>query len=344
MEEPVTQPAASVPPRPLPRLALVELLDADGRVQQAWDVHAWPLRVGRALDNEVVLHDPHVAAHHAWIDLDADGRLVLHALASRNGVRVDEGAATLTLAADQQAALAPLAAWHVGASTLRVRRLEDPLPAERAWHATTGGAPRRLTLLLLAALLAWVAGTLWLENNPDATWENYLPGVLGLAGGLMLWVGAWGLMSKLFTRRFVVLPHLRVALSYLLAIVVVEAVLALAAYMLDWPWASRARELVAWLLIAAMLAHHLRVLLPAQRTRANVAAATLAVAAIGWTMALRWQHTDRLFEELYLATLPPPSWRLAPTQPPQVLIEDLRSLEEPLRARARKDAEKDAEL
>ena len=29
------------------RLAQLELIDADGRVTQAWDVHAWPLRLGR---------------------------------------------------------------------------------------------------------------------------------------------------------------------------------------------------------------------------------------------------------------------------------------------------------
>ena len=70
-----------------PRIAQVELLDGDGRVQRAWDVAAWPLAIGRALDNDLVLHDPHVAAHPARLDLDEQGRLVLCALASRNGVR-----------------------------------------------------------------------------------------------------------------------------------------------------------------------------------------------------------------------------------------------------------------
>lgn len=325
------------------RLAQVELLDADGRVQQAWDVHAWPVHLGRALDNEIVLHEPHAAAHHACLDVDAEGRLAVSVLASRNGLRIDEGAATLTLAEGQRATLAPLATWHLGTSTLRVRRASDPVPDEQAWHPAGGAASRRLTFGVALALLAWAAGTLWLDNTPEASWEAYLPEVVGLAAALGIWVGLWGLASKIFTRRFTVLPHLRVALVYVLAIVLVEAVLALAAYMFDWPWASRARSLASWALAAAMLAHHLRLVLPAHARRASIATALVAVLGLAWTSALHWQRTDRFFAELYMATLPPPAWRLVAAQPPQVLVEELRALEAPLRERARKAAEKDAE-
>lgn len=344
MDEPSTEPAVSqLPTRPPARLALVELLDADGRPQQSWDVHEWPVRVGRALNNEVVLNDPHAAAHHAVLDLDDQGRLVLTAGVSRNGVRVEEKSSTLTLSIEQQAVLSPLALWHIGAATLRVRRLEDPLPLERPWMAPAGPQPRRTTGLLLLALLAWTGGVLWLENDPDATWENYLPGLLTMLGGLGLWVGLWGLLSKLFMRRFVVLPHLRVVLSYVLAIVVLQAAMALGAYALDWPWASRLREPVAWIGASAMLAHHLRLVFPSHAWRASAAAASLAIAGLGWSMAVRWQHADRLFDELYSATLAPPAWRLAPAQPPAALVEDLRGVEAGLLERARKDAEKDAE-
>ena len=50
-------------------LALLEVLDRDGQVRQSYPVLEWPLRIGRALDNDVVLTEPHVAPHHATIDL-----------------------------------------------------------------------------------------------------------------------------------------------------------------------------------------------------------------------------------------------------------------------------------
>ena len=54
-------------------LAIVEVLDRDGQVRHSQRVSAWPLRIGRALDNELSLGDVHVAPHHCVIDVDAEG-------------------------------------------------------------------------------------------------------------------------------------------------------------------------------------------------------------------------------------------------------------------------------
>ena len=343
METPNLPLDAEPPVRPALRLAQIELLDTDGRVQQAWDVAAWPVDLGRALDNQIVLHDPHVAAHHARLDLDADGRLVLLAGASCNGVRIDEGTGALGLESGARAVLAPLATWHLGASRLRVRRPGDALPDELPLSAAVAAPTRRVTLALLAAMLAWAGATLWLESNADGTWEDYLPGLLALLGGLALWSAMWGVATKIFTRHFVLLPHLRIVLTCALAIIAAEAALAVVAFVFDWPWASRARSLVAWALAAVMLAQHLRIVLPTHGRRIGIAVGTVAALGLSWTMAMQWQRTDRLFGELYSATLLPPSWRLASAQPPQVLVDDLRALEAPLLEQARKAAAKDAE-
>jgi hypothetical protein len=336
--EPQTEPL-----RFAPRLAMVELLDADGRVQQAWDVHQWPLRLGRALDNDVVLHDVHAAAYHAVLDVDAQGRVIVTAGPSRNGVRVEEGRSTLTLTSGQQALLAPLAPWHIGTSTLRVRRLNDPLPDERVLSPASAPASRWPTALLLGLTALWTGASLWLENNPDASWERYLPEIAALGGAAALWAGLWGLASKIFNRHFVLMPHLRVLLTYALAIGVCQLALSLLAYATDWAWASRIREVVTWTLSAAMVAHHLRLVLPARARRINLALGAACAIAIVSSMALNWQRTDRFFDELYATTLPPPSWRLAPAQPTDALIDDLRTLEAPLLESARKAAAKDGD-
>lgn len=342
--------------RPAPRLALVELLDADGRVLQALDVLAWPLRIGRALDNELVLHDAHAAAHHATLDLDHDGALRLTAGASRNGLRIEQagpGAArsagsaaaprSLKLVAGERALLLPLVRWHIGASTLRVRRLEDPLPDEEALTALPPASPPWVLPLLALACFAWLAGTLWLDNNPGASWEDYAPPLLAGFAALALWVSVWGLASKLFTRHFTLVPHLRVVLGYALVAMVVDAGLAVLAYMFDWPWASRIRGTVSIGLGAALLAQHVRLVAPGYPRRVNSAFAGMALLTVAVGMAFQWQRNDRAFGELYSATLLPPAWRLANTQAPQALIEELRALQAPLSASAKKAAAKEVE-
>ncbi|HWH73714.1 MAG TPA: FHA domain-containing protein, partial [Methylibium sp.] len=49
-------------------LAMVELLDRDGSVAHRIPVRRWPVTIGRAIDCDVVLDDPHVAAHHARLE------------------------------------------------------------------------------------------------------------------------------------------------------------------------------------------------------------------------------------------------------------------------------------
>ena len=75
-------------------LALLEALDRDGMVRQAWRIDRWPVTIGRALDNDVVLTEPHVAPQHATIDLvpapegAAAASLLVTAGATNNGLRV----------------------------------------------------------------------------------------------------------------------------------------------------------------------------------------------------------------------------------------------------------------
>ncbi len=60
----------------------------DGQPVREQILTALPVRVGRSADNDVVLFDPSVSRHHARIDRDAAGSLVVHDLESRNGVHV----------------------------------------------------------------------------------------------------------------------------------------------------------------------------------------------------------------------------------------------------------------
>ena len=87
-EDDVRSPEATAPglERPGAR-AHIEVLDRDGQIRQSLTVAQWPLRIGRALDNDLVLSDPHVAAHHLHIASTETG-LQLHVDETRNGVQL----------------------------------------------------------------------------------------------------------------------------------------------------------------------------------------------------------------------------------------------------------------
>ena len=108
-------------------LALIEALDRDGHPRQILRVAQWPVRIGRAIDCDLVLDDPHVAALHATLDWRDDG-LHVQPAATVNGVRL--GASVI--APGSSPLLPPSGLLVLGATTLRVRLAGDVLaPVQR---------------------------------------------------------------------------------------------------------------------------------------------------------------------------------------------------------------------
>jgi len=322
--------------RPEERVALIEWLDRDGHVQRGADVHRWPLSLGRALDNTVVLDDPHVAAHHAVLAPDAEGRLQLQALPSLNGVRLD-GRAVPGRAELPQAD----AELQLGATRLRLRTAAAVLAPERALQRARP-APRWRTLAAGLVLLALMLGEAWLDLDPGADYSDWLPLAVGLPVALALWCVAWALLSKLFQHSFDFWGHLRIALPWLLASALVHQLwpLLTAAFALPTLW--MAGPVLEGLPLVLMLRAHLRHILPLRARTVTMAVAALAITGMGFTTALTWHEHDRPVATPYMSTLPMPELRLAGTAPSATLVEDMAPMAERLAlrvAQVRKDDE-----
>src|SRR5438128_261469 len=112
------------------KLAVLELLDRDGHVRQFVPVRQWPVTIGRAIDCDVVLDDPHAAPHHASVT-EVDGSLRLVVDETRNGVLVGRR----RYGAQQTAELEAGDVLEIGSTRLSVRRAADPLAPERSMAA-----------------------------------------------------------------------------------------------------------------------------------------------------------------------------------------------------------------
>ncbi|WP_309626573.1 FHA domain-containing protein [Methylibium sp.] len=317
-----------------PRLGLVELLDRDGAVAHRVPVTRWPVTIGRALDCDVVLDDPHAAAHHATLDggvaSEAGTPATLTVGASRNGLRL-KGA---LLAAGATAQVASGAEWQIGRTRLRLRLAGEALPAELPWAALPPVQLRWLALGL-ALLVAWLLGERWLQSDPGDPLSGYLPVLVGLPFVLGVWCFLWAVGSKLFARHFDFLAHLRWALIVVLVLQAQDALLPLLAFALSWEWLARSGELLNLALASVLVYGHLSLVLPARRQALAVGFMILLVVGSSLKLALNHQRNDRWFAPLYLSTLGPPALRLVPPVSAEQFIDEARALREPLEKRAK---------
>lgn len=319
------------------RLALIELLERDGRVRLSIEVRHWPVLVGRALDNDIVLDDPHVAPHHLTLQPDAEGRLQMTVGATRNGVQVGPR----TAVEGETCAVPPAGeVWQVGATRLRVRLAGDTLEPERPLGLAATGA-RPLTTLV-AALATWAL--LLVEHavdlDPGSSLNDWLLFLLGVPAAAVAWCVAWALASKLLQHRFEFWSHFAVLVKGALGVMVLDLLLPVAAYAASWEWLSRIAPVAEALVAGATLYRHASLVVPVKRwwVAGGVAGLLLLAGAVVGT--LNYQRWGRVFPELYLSSLPPPAFRLSPGVPVKEFLRDARSLREPLDAQVPRDAGK----
>jgi len=324
-----TEPAESTGP-----VALVELLDRDGQVRQTIMVPAWPLRIGRALDNHVVLSDPHVAATHLSIER-GEHALEFAVGATRNGMQVGKRRLhpgdTNLLPLDTE----PFE-LTIGRTRLRLRLPDQPLAAELPL-ASAAPLLHRLRPIVIAALvlvLALVFNT-YLDTDPDGLGRAVGSMLLASTVGAAIWCSAWALLSKTFTRQAHFGWHLRVFLLASIALLAVSALPALLAFSLSWSWLSDFAFVGMYIVGAAALYFHLLAVEPAKHRVLRWVAVTGAVVGIGLTLWFNQQRGDQLGDELYMNHLFPPMLRLARPVPADRFVDGLTSLKATLDKKAK---------
>ena len=315
-------------------LSLVEILDRDGQPRQSFTVHAWPLRIGRALDNDVVLSDPHVAAHHLTIEPTEQG-LTLRLADTRNGLTLGHehlrGSAAAVIAPDGE----PVDI-HLGRTHLRLRLPGHALAAELPLEPTGSFARRTLPTLIAALLL--IAGTLfttYLDTDPDGLARALGSALLtGLVGGAV-WCTAWALLSKTFTRQAHFGWHVRVFVFASLAFLLVPALANLLAFSFSWPWLSAFDFIGTIAVVAAALYFHLLAVDPLKHRAFKWAAVSCAVVGVLLSMWFNVQRSDQFGDELYMNHLYPPALRMAKPIGTDAFVDGLASLKATLDKKAK---------
>lgn len=313
-------------------IALIEVLDRDGHVRHSLPVRAWPVRVGRALDNDLVLDDPHIAAHHLHIDGDDHGVFVW-ADQTVNGVL----AGGRRLAAGERMPVGPVPLrLDAGDTHLRLRLAEHALEPERALHAPRSlWQANWLTVAAAVLVLATLLFETWLDTDPDE-WTRAVGSMLVAAlTGAIAWCAGWSLVSKVFTRRNHFGWHVRVLLLGVLAIQAADTATRLAAFSLSWPAVSGFSFVPQLAIAATMLYFHTLGLEPRRPARLRAVAAGMFASSVALTLWFNHQNRDRFADELYMTHLFPPAFRLARPVDSADFVQALEPLQARLDAKAK---------
>jgi hypothetical protein len=294
-----------------------------------------PIRIGRGYDNDVILDDDYAAASHAVVEADAEGRLQLRDLGTRNGiVRRGQRHAVLVLDGDTVA--------RIGHTALRVRRADHPVPPEvldRTFHRWEGALPGAVGCALAGgvALLAF-----WLSDTQYVEFLRYFAALAYGVIAALLWGGVWAFTNRLFGRHARLGRHLFVFGCGAAALAAYALAGSTLAYAFSAEGYTHYASHVGTLLLAGMVYFHLCTIKPQQRVRYRFICAALAVLGSGLILVWNVQRTGRYADELYMSVLLPPATRASPDRGIDEFMRDVESMKPQLdRARGRKPGDDD---
>ncbi len=318
---------------------VIEILDREGQVRHVFRLDGGGdqvVRIGRSPACEIVLDDGHLAGVHAELRATESGPQ-LHLLPSLNGGWLGER----RLKSGESAALDGQAGFQLGATHLRWRSVDAPLAAEQPLAGHQLRQVSRSGWWLPALLLLWLASlgfNFWLAAEPDTKLIAYAWPLLGPLAATLAWAGLWALVTQLFQRRFPFATHLRRVLVWMLALEAIDHLLPGLAYSLGVPRLAALSDLILPMAATFLIWWHASLVWPRARRSMALSMTLLLLLGMGLRFAQRSEE-QYAFGPRYLSALPPPVLRLVAPKPPQVLLDDMRSLRGPLDAAARKDSD-----
>ena len=290
------------------------------------------IRIGRALDNDLVLDDPHCAAHHARLEIGVDGNARLVDLGTSNGIvnGRNKRVAAVDINTDEP--------YRLGQTLVRVRSSTWPIAPERSLSRR---AVWPLALLGLALVLSHGAWEFWLKDVQEKS-PPYLYGLSSLAAALCLWSAIYALFGRLITGAERFFSHLLIASTGYLGGTIILNLLETLAFSSSWLWPVRITQPVVVIVAALTVRTHLRLADPRHWHTLRVGLVIVSALAIVIPIAQQWVSHKRLTDVQTLHSIEYPALRLAQPVLLQQFSESTTSLKERV-DKARKNDDDDSD-
>jgi hypothetical protein len=300
----------------------IELLSKHHDVLARYRVDADEARIGRAYDNDVVLDDPYVAAHHLLVFRADDGMLIAEDLKSANGLFDANGDRVVHAALDGERPV------RVGRTLMRVRDDRFAVPPERitAPPARNG----RLAALLALAVTAITSLELWLAQTDEPRTSSWLTPVLLYAGAVLAWTTGWSLISRLFGGAARFTTHLAIALAAALVVHLFDWLTDIGTYSFAVREVNDYAYVGVWVIVGTAILFHLMAIGPRHAPLKAGLVAALVAAAVGVHTLFQIDARHQAGQRAQATTLLPPQWRLRTPQPPDAFFGNVDRMKDEL--------------
>lgn len=251
----------------------VEVLDRGGEVRSRQRIDADRVRIGRAYDNDLILDDPFVAAHHVIVERDAEGNLFATDLGSRNGLYLLGPARRV-----DKAPIGQDTRLRIGHTQLRFRDASYPVPAELETKPDVSRRHGLRFYLALAGASAILAADNFATAFEPAAGALIFSGVLALLLSIFVWAGIWSFFGKMATHHAQFYRHGTIALLAVSGLLVMNELAGYIEFAFSTPVAGALGMLAGTAIVGALLYGHTRLVSRVSARRA--ALSTFGVAAV----------------------------------------------------------------
>lgn len=209
---------------------IVEVLRADGAREHLLPFNKSVVKLGRALDNDVVIDDVHADAHHATLAL-TDAGFILKDNGSLNGVFHEQKQIHPTNGVLLQSGHS----FKIGLTTLRVlspkHNFADPVPLSYpGWFGRLMGNGLVAVMLYLLGV-SIIGGGAFIEAGWDEdARQNVLRQVILTALVLPIWAFFWSLIGRIAVYHWRFWTHLAAIMLFVVVTEVMDIAMIIAGY------------------------------------------------------------------------------------------------------------------
>jgi len=282
----------------------VEILNANGDVQQRHKFSELPVRLGRSYNNDIILDDHHTAGEHAVIELNEQNNLIVRDLGTQNAIKVNGKT-------HSQIKLNGDTIVQLGHTHVRVRDSNYVVDAEindstnHSWQ----GWPLFVCSLVMIFVLSLT--TSWLVDVSNSKSSDY---IISIAQWLLVaatWSGIWALANRVFGGTANFTRHLFTLSCALAALTLLDYLTIFLGYALSWEWVTRYQSHAELAIAATTIYYHLRHINVRKSARFKVICIGLALVGSSLKLMNNYQSTNQYADELYMHEILPPSARLS---------------------------------